>query len=131
MVYEHNTIKWISNLKVRWYVARHGSNLVYVELKGTQRKREPIIIRTIYLVGKGGKPRAVYSEIYTLDKASEILEAERAILESLRMYRSENPEPTISRLKMQISRLEGILVQVKNLVNEVEEVIRYGEGSSK
>ncbi len=118
-------VKWISNLKAKWYVARHGSSWVYVEVKGTQRRGEPILIRTIYVMGKGGKPEAVYSEVYSIDKAMEVIEAERAIVEGLRAY--EGSDHALFRLKSQVSRLESILNLIKNTVKELEEVINYGK----
>ena len=115
-------VKWISRLKARWYVGRHGSNFVFVEFKGTYRKGTPVIIRSIQVVGKQGRKQTVHSEIYPLDKAREIVEAEQTIVETL--ANSVN-EDLISMLKIYLIKIENLVSLVKNLVSNIEEVMEY------
>ena len=119
-------VKWVSQSKVRWFVARHGSKFIYVELKATYRKGKPLIVRSIRAYGKGGASELLYSEVYDLSKAEEILEAEKALIKLLKA----DDKDVMSRLKEVLFSLESNLNLLKVMVERLEELVRgdvYGE----
>ncbi|RLF21068.1 MAG: hypothetical protein DRZ82_00325 [Thermoprotei archaeon] len=127
-------VKWLSKTKVRWFVARHGSKFVYVELKGTIRNNVPLIIRTIKVVEKGGNVESVYTEFYDLSSAREILEAEKQIISLMSSLSDNNARSSEAVLSHVISELDNIsskVVYLRDLLEELVEVMGSGKGESK
>ncbi|RLF13676.1 MAG: hypothetical protein DRJ66_07405 [Thermoprotei archaeon] len=127
-------VKWLSKTKVRWFVARHGSKFVYVELKGTIRNNVPLVIRTIKVVEKGGNVESVYTEFYDLSSAREILEAEKQIISLMSSLSDNNARSSEAVLSHVISELDNIsskVVYLRDLLEELVEVMGSGKGESK
>ena len=127
-------VKWLSKTKVRWFVARHGSKFVYVELKGTIRNNVPLVIRTIKVVEKGGNVESVYTEFYDLSSAREILEAEKQIISLMSSLSDNNARSSEAVLSHVISELDNIsskVVYLRDLLEELMEVMGSGKGESK
>lgn len=127
-------VKWLSKTKVRWFVARHGSKFVYVELKGTIRNNVPLIIRTIKVVEKGGNVESVYTEFYDLSSAREILEAEKQIISLMSSLSDNNARSSEAVLSHVISELDNIsskVIYLRDLLEELMEVMGSGKGESK
>ena len=125
-------VKWLSKMKARWFVARHGSKFVYVELKGTVKNATPLIIRTIKVISKGGKIESIYTEFYDLDSMKEIVDAELQLISLLSAINDEEDltEALISRIGFELSHLANKLDLVRSLFDELKEVIPHGKGKS-
>ncbi|RLF24894.1 MAG: hypothetical protein DRN15_01270 [Thermoprotei archaeon] len=117
-------VKWVSRSKVKWFVARHGSKFVYVELKATYRRGKPLIVRSIRAYGKGGTSEILYSEVYDLPKAEEIVEAERALIRLLKA--SDDDKDVVKELREVVFSLESNLNLLKVMVEKLEESVGGG-----
>lgn len=78
------SVEW-SEAGCRWLAKRLGSTLIYVELSAASEDGRPVLRRSLVLYGKQGR-REVFTEVYGLEEALRLHEAEGAVLSRLRLY---------------------------------------------
>ena len=112
-------VKWITPLKIRWFVSRHGSYFVYCEVKGVVKGDKPIVMRSLKVVKKGGIVEGIYSEKYTVDEYMTILESEQILIDNIkRAY--ETKDEALNKARRIASKIATLAKQIEFLLSEGE-----------